>query len=151
MIIKSGLYKNVFIFKNIAIKLPRGIKGIWAILSEQYGYMTVDKDKKGLLLRIYFIPFIPINIQKKIKVCSDCDLQAIQEKFGNMSYKRFEVFTDIKSDNFGWYNGNIVKIDYDFIWYWYNVKVRLFGFDEKNIDMKLHICIWKKLKFKRNR
>lgn len=46
MEVKRGLYKRVFIFKNFVVKTPIDFNGVKAILSEQYGYITVDKDKK---------------------------------------------------------------------------------------------------------
>ncbi|MGL6185563.1 MAG: hypothetical protein ACRC1T_09325 [Clostridium chrysemydis] len=146
MKIKRGLYKRVFIFKNFVVKTPIDFNGVKAILSEQYGYITVDKDKRHMLLKIYFIPLIPLSIQRKVDICLDSDWDKIREEFSFNNCKRYEVFTDLKPNNFGYYKGKLVKIDYDFIYYWYNKKVDIFGLDIKNIEMKLYKCLWKKLK-----
>lgn len=132
MEIKHGLYKKVFILNNIVIKIPTGFSGIMAMLSEQYGYLTVESNLRHLLLPIYFIPLIPIHIQNKVEICDNFDLKTIKHKFLHLSKNydiRYEVFTDIKPNNFGWHNNKIVKIDYDFNYY----------FDNFMIDIKLKI------------
>lgn len=125
MQIKVGLYKRVFIFNKIVIKVPRIKQGIGAILSEQYGYIKTPKKYKQYLLPIYFIPFIPITIQRKVEICSDDMLDIICDKFLKIIGEGVssEIFYDIKPCNFGYYKGDIVKIDYDFIYYIHNYKI----------------------------
>lgn len=54
-------------------------------------------------------------------------------------------FSDIKPSNFGKYEGKIVKIDYGFNCWWYNLKVEIFGFQIDNVEMNLMKCIKNKL------
>lgn len=117
MKVNIGLYKYVFKVGNYVVKIPRNIRGIFSILSEQFGYVFCGKRLRKYICPTYFIPLIPISIQPYLEIVEYDD-----NKFSRISkqYKRLintntyfnYMFQDIKPNNFGKYNNRIVKIDY---------------------------------------
>lgn len=145
-----GLHKRCFKFGKYVVKIPRSFKNIGDVWSEQYCYLLCGRKLRKLLCPTYFIPIIPINIQPYVKICTDDEeFKYIKRKYNRLLDRNIRfgayIFSDIKPSNFGKYEGKIVKIDYGFNCWWYNLKVEIFGFQIDNVEMNLMKCIKNKL------
>lgn len=126
MKIGCGLYKKVFIFKHIVIKVPKINKNIlnniWAVLSCQLCYIICYKEMRSMMIPTYFIPFVPIIIQKRAntdKVVED----DIDYFYSLKKEKYYFLFSDLKVENLGYYKDKLVKIDLDWTFWLYNLMI----------------------------
>ena len=149
----NGLHKHCIILDKYVIKFPKSILKITDIYSEQYGYITCGKRFRKYLCPSYFIPFIPIIIQPKANVLNTSNdkeyyhLKRLCWRITENQIGKFGVFTDSKPNNFGYYKGKLVKIDFGFDYYWYNFKIDIFGYNPKeNIENSLRKHIILKIK-----
>ena len=124
MKIDFGSRKKVFIFKHFVIKIPRTVHTIDAVYWEQINYIFSCKKVRKLLLPSYFIPFIPITIQRRVNVSKRVrDVRSFVKKIrkNRLSMRDYEVLHDIQPLNLGWYKGTLYKIDYDAEYRLYNL------------------------------
>lgn len=90
--------------------------------------MFVRKNVRKLLIQSYFIPFIPIIVQPKTKVCKrQRDVRNFIKKVRKLKLSLYdnEVLHDLKPDNLGWFNGTLYKIDYDASYRLYNFLIEI--------------------------
>ena len=130
MIKRNGLFKNVYVFKNFVVKTPRLFKwwSIHAMYCEQLNYVITKPKIKKYLLRIWFVPFVPISIQRRARVVTKKKhmLQFIQElEKDGIDIITHEVLHDMKPDNLGRVDGKIYKIDFDGIYILHNIKCHI--------------------------
>lgn len=114
----SGATRIVFIFKKFVIKIPNVreyklfLYGILSNLQEK----TFSKMKREDLAHVYFCsPFGLFLIMQRAEVTSDMN----ERRFIRMIYKKYKdddlrcfMIADCKPDNWGYINGNLVKVDY---------------------------------------
>lgn len=145
-----GSHKRCFKISKYVVKVPRSVKDIGNMWSEQYCYLFCGRKLRKLLCPTYFIPIIPVNIQPYVKICTYGEVfKHIKRKYNRLLDRNIRfgihIFLDIKPSNFGKYRGKVVKIDYGSSCWWYNFKVAIFGYQTNNIDMDLIKCIKNKL------
>ena len=94
MKVEFGLYKRVFIFNKIVIKIPKHltIHSILEVYTEKWFWLFSSKEVKNKLLKIYYVPILPIVIQPKVKVYTEEDIKGIVVGDYNLS----DVKADIK-------------------------------------------------------
>lgn len=105
------------------MKVPKRFRYIGRIYWEQINYVFISNSIRKLLIQSYFIPFIPIIIQPKVKICKrQRDVRSFIKKVRKLKLSLYdnEVLHDLKPDNLGWFNGNLYKIDYDASYRLYN-------------------------------
>ena len=113
----------MFIFDLFVVKVPKRFRYIGKIYWEQINYVFISNSVRRLLLPSYFIPFIPIIIQHKAKICKrQRDVRSFIKKVRKLKLSLYynEVLHDLKPDNLGWFNGSLYKIDYDASYRLYN-------------------------------
>ena len=113
----------MFIFDLFVVKVPKRFRYIGKIYWEQINYVFISNSIRKLLIQSYFIPFIPIIIQPKVKICKrQRDVRSFIKKVRKLKLSLYdnEVLHDLKPDNLGWFNGNLYKIDYDASYRLYN-------------------------------
>jgi len=136
-----GMYKTVYIFNKFVIKTPRFheyniIEILWdfvAIYTEQYNWTYSSKKEKKLLCPTYYITLIPISIQPKVRIINekskDISLEFINRLINELNIDLendiLGKWSDINENNLGYYKGEIVKIDYEFIYYIHNFFIDL--------------------------
>jgi hypothetical protein len=114
-IAKTGVTRTVFIFKNFVVKIPNTrhswhnfICGINANINENnsWKYNSFYPEKISLLCPIIWASWGGwIVIMKRAEVCpNETDI--------NYDIWQRNGFWDNKPENFGWYKGKLVKIDY---------------------------------------
>lgn len=145
-----GSHKICFKIAKYVVKVPRSVKDIGNMWSEQYCYLFCGRKLRKLLCPTYFIPIIPVNIQPYVQIYTYGEgFEHIKRKYNRLLDRNIRfgthIFSDIKPSNFGKYSGRVVKIDYGSSCWWYNLKVAIFGFQINNIDMDLIKCIKNKL------
>lgn len=111
--IKRGTTRIVFIFGGYVIKLPRiykwkcFLRGILANLDENLWYRHSPNEWKTKMC-----PVIGIYL-KGLLLISKRATPISEEEFNNIKPSDFyPIPMDYKQTNFGWYNNQIVLIDY---------------------------------------
>lgn len=132
----NGLFKNVYVYDKWVIKLPRFFNRdcLARVYAEHFNYIITKPKVKKYLLRIWFIPFIPITFQRKVKVIRkqrQVDFFVRTLHNDKISIYENEVLQDLKCDNLGMYKGKIVKIDFDATYVLHNIKVDIKLFIKK--------------------
>lgn len=118
----------MFIFDLFVVKVPKRFRYIGKIYWEQINYVFIRSNVRKLLIQSYFIPFIPIIVQPKAKVCKrQRDVRNFIKKVRKLKLSLYynEVLHDLKPDNLGWFNGTLYKIDYDASYRLYNFLIEI--------------------------
>ncbi len=115
-IVMSGITRIVILTQNYAIKLPRVnygwmkfVEGIYCNLSEAKNWKW-DNQNERLCPTLFSFAGL-INVMPRVKICTS--EQEIKEIPNN-------EWTDWKPDNYGYYKGKLVCIDYP----WRRIKIR---------------------------
>lgn len=116
MWILKGTMRRVFVFKNIAIKIPLDTKGYLANINEIHNWYKYKQYKEHLCPIIFYDLLGFIVVMKRVQPVYDLDKYDI-----SFMHYSIPVFNDIKRNNFGLLDGKLVKIDYSNDYWLYNV------------------------------
>lgn len=136
MKIKSGFGRIVFVFDDFVVKIPKITRistfafGVMENLKERYWYCadgmvyTNNKSPEWLCPLIWASSTGLVNIMKKADVLTQEDYdnapKAVQIMFDakldelQNELKPYRMDSDIRYDNVGFYNGNLVTVDYGY-------------------------------------
>jgi len=119
MIIKSGITRIVFVFKNFVIKIPNFnyshhhfLQGCYANWSERKYYKNFKSTDYEENMVEHVAPSYFCSYFGLLQFQAKCE-----PKLEDLTEEQKEFFkplcsTDNKKENFGWYEGRLVCLDY---------------------------------------
>lgn len=117
--IKTGITRIVFIFSNFVIKIPNFkyshnhfLQGCYANWSERKFCKDFKNANYDGNMYEFVAPSFYCSIFGLVQIQAKCEEK--KEELTNQEKEFYKSLcgTDVKKENFGWYNGKLVCLDY---------------------------------------